>query len=104
MGNSNLMPLEGIKIRKTWHNEEWYFSVVDVIEVLTDSPIPRNYWSILKKREPQLHTVCMQLKIQASDGRQRLTDCANVEGAMRILMSVPSPKAAKLRDWLATWF
>ena len=50
MENSNLMPLEGVKIRKTWHNEEWYFSVVDVIEVLTDSPIPRNYWSILKKR------------------------------------------------------
>ena len=101
MENSNLMPLEGVKIRKTWHNEEWYFSVVDVIEVLTDSPIPRNYWSILKKREPQLHTVCMQLKIQASDGRQRLTDCANTEGVLRIVMSVPSPKAEPLKLWLA---
>ena len=101
MENSNLMPLEGVKIRKTWHNEEWYFSVVDVIEVLTDSPIPRNYWSILKKREPQLHTVCMQLKIQASDGRQRLTDCANTEGVLRIIMSVPSPKAEPFKLWLA---
>ena len=101
MENSNLMPLEGVKIRKTWHNEEWYFSVVDVIEVLTDSPIPRNYWSILKKREPQLHTVCMQLKMQASDGRQRLTDCANTEGVLRIVMSVPSPKAEPLKLWIA---
>ncbi len=101
MENSNLMPLEGIEIRKAWHNEEWYFSVVDVIAILTDSPIPRNYWSILKKREPQLHTVCMQLKMQASDGRQRLTDCANTEGVLRIVMSVPSPKAEPLKLWLA---
>ena len=101
MENSNLIPFEGIEIRKAWHNEEWYFSVVDVIAILTDSPIPRNYWSILKKREPQLHTVCMQLKMQASDGRQRLTDCANTEGVLRIVMSVPSPKAEPLKLWLA---
>ncbi len=101
MENSNLISFEGIEIRKAWHNEEWYFSVVDVIAILTDSPIPRNYWSILKKREPQLHTVCMQLKMQASDGRQRLTDCANTEGVLRIVMSVPSPKAEPLKLWLA---
>ena len=104
MENKEVTLFENKPIRKVWHNDEWFFSVVDVIEELTDSPIARNYWSILKKREPQLHTNCMQLKMQAPDGRQRLTDCANVEGAMRILMSVPSPKAAKLRDWLATWF
>jgi DNA-damage-inducible protein D len=77
------------------------FSVVDVIGVLTDSTIPRNYWSILKKREPQLHTICMQLKLEATDGKMRPTDCANTEGIFRILMSVPSPKAEPLKIWLA---
>ena len=93
---NEVISFEESKIRKIWHDEQWYFSVIDVIEVLTDSPIPRNYWSILKKREPQLHTICMQLKLTASDGRNRLTDCANTEGVFRILMSVPSPKAEPL--------
>ena len=101
MENKEVTLFENKPIRKVLHNDEWFFSVVDVIEVLTDSPIPRNYWSILKKREPQLHTVCMQLKMQASDGRQRLTDCANTEGVLRIVMSVPSPKAEPLKLWLA---
>lgn len=98
---NKLMPFEGKEIRKVWHEDQWFFSVIDVIEVLTDSPIPRNYWSILKKREPQLHTVCMQLKLKASDGRNRLTDCANTEGVLRVVMSVPSPKAEPLKLWLA---
>ena len=96
-----LIPFEGKEIRKIWHDEEWYFSVIDAIEILTDSPIPRNYWTILKKREPQLHTICMQLKLTATDGKQRLTDCANTEGLLRIVMSVPSPKAEPLKLWLA---
>ncbi len=97
----DIISFDESKIRKIWHNDEWYFSVVDIIEILTDSPIPRNYWSILKKREPQLHTVCMQLKLKASDGRNRLTDCANTEGVFRIVMSVPSSKAEPLKLWLA---
>ena len=96
-----LIPFNGKEIRKIWHNDEWYFSVIDAIEILTDSPIPRNYWTILKKREPQLHTICMQLKLTATDGKQRLTDCANTEGLLRIVMSVPSPKAEPLKLWLA---
>ena len=96
-----LIPFEGKEIRKIWHNDEWYFSVIDAIEILTDSPIPRNYWTVLKKREPQLHTICMQLKLTATDGKQRLTDCANTEGLLRIVMSVPSPKAEPLKLWLA---
>ena len=92
---------ENKHIRREWHNEQWYFSVIDVIEVLTDSPIPRNYWFILKKREPQLHTVCMQLKMKANDGKSRQTDAANLEGILRIVMSVPSPKAEPLKLWLA---
>ena len=98
---NSLIPFEGIDIRKVWHEEQWCFSVVDVIEVLTNSVEPRNYWATLKKREPQLLTVCQQLKMKATDGRQRLTDCANTEGIFRIIMSVPSPKAEPLKMWLA---
>jgi DNA-damage-inducible protein D len=83
------------------HEGEYYFSVVDVIGVLTESIEPRNYWATLKKREPQLLTVCQQLKMQATDGRQRMTDCSNTEGVLRIVMSVPSPKAEPLKMWLA---
>ena len=101
MENSNLIPFEGKEIRKVWHNEQWYFSVVDVIAVLTDSQDARNYWKVLKNRESQLVPFCNQLKLTASDGRQRLTDCANTQGILRIVMSVPSPKAEPLKLWLA---
>ena len=101
MENSNLTPFEGIEIRKIWNTEEWYFSVIDVIEVLTDSPKPRVYWGVLKNREPQLFTICKQLKMTAQDGRSRLTDCANTDGILRIVMSIPSPKAEPLKLWLA---
>jgi DNA-damage-inducible protein D len=103
MENQNsIVPFESQEIRKTWHNDEWFFSVVDIIHVLTDSPKPRVYWGVLKNREPQLFTVCKQLKLLASDGRQRSTDCANSEGVFRIIMSIPSPKAEPLKLWLAS--
>ena len=104
MESKDLIPFEGEPIRKVWHNGELYLSVVDVVEVLTDSPIARNYWTKVKKalvEESQLHPFWMQLKLTASDGRQRLTDCANIEGILRIVMSVPSPKAEPLKLWLA---
>lgn len=102
MENQNSMvPFEGKEIRKIWHEEQWFFSVVDIVGVLTDSVVPRNYWATLKKREPQLLTVCQQLKMSSTDGRKRLTDCANTEGVLRIVMSVPSPKAEPLKLWLA---
>lgn len=88
-------------IRKAWHNEEWFFSVIDVIEAITDSATPRKYWNTLKTREPQLSSVCGQLKMVAADGRERLTDVANTEGVLRIIMSMPSPKAESLKMWLA---
>lgn len=96
-----LTPFEGKEIRKVWHDEQWYISVVDVIEVLTDSPKPRVYWGVIKNREPQLFTICKQLKLTATDGRQRLTDCSNTEGVLRIIMSVTSPKAEPMKLWLA---
>ena len=103
MENQNsIVPFEGQEIRKVWYDEQWYFSVIDIIHSLTDSPKPRVYWGVLKGRESQLFTVCKQLKLPASDGRQRLTDCANTEGVFRIIMSVPSPKAEPLKLWLAS--
>ena len=99
--NKDLIPLEGKPIRKIWHNNEWYFSVIDVIEVLTESKSPKVYWSKLKERDNQLLTNCQRLKLMATDGRQRLTDCANTEGVFRIIMSVPSPKAEPLKLWMA---
>ena len=92
---------EGKKIRKEWHEGAWHFSVIDVIEALTDSPTPRKYWSTLKTREPQLSSVCGQLKMMAMDGKIRATDTANTEGVFRIMMSVPSPKAEPFKLWLA---
>jgi DNA-damage-inducible protein D len=78
---------------------------VDVIQVLTDSPIPKRYWTDLKRRTEkesgQRYAFCVPLKLTASDGRKRLTDCANTEGVFRIIMSVPSPKAEPLKLWLA---
>ena len=99
--NKDLTPFEGKPIRKVWYNEEWYFSVIDVIEVLTDSPSPKTYWSMMKKREFQPFTFCERLKLTANDGRKRLTDCANTKGILRIIMSIPSPKAEPLKLWLA---
>ena len=98
---NELINFEGINLRKEFYKGEWWLSVIDVIKVLTDSVEPRKYWNTLKKREPQLSSVCGQLKMQAVDGRQRLTDCANTEGVLRIVMSVPSPKAEPLKLWLA---
>ena len=101
MENNNLMPFAGKEIRKTWHEEQWYFSVIDVIGVLTGSVEPRNYWATLKKREPQLLTNCQQLKLKGADAKNYKTDCANTEGVLRIIMSVPSPKAEPLKLWMA---
>jgi DNA-damage-inducible protein D len=99
---NNLIAFEGEVIRKVWHNEQWYFSVVDIIYALTDSPKPKTYWAMMKKRESQPFTNCEPLKLRATDGRQRLTDCANTEGVLRIVMSVPSPKAEPLKLWMAS--
>ena len=95
---------EGNEIRKVWHEEQWYFSIVDVIGILTDSPEPRKYWGKVKKKlkeESELSPIWRQLKLEASDGKHYATDCANTEGVLRIVMSVPSPKAEPLKLWLA---
>jgi DNA-damage-inducible protein D len=101
MENSNLIPFQGNGIRKEWYKEQWYFSVVDVIEVLTESPKPSTYWGMLKKREPHLFTICEKVKLKGLDGKNYPSDCANTEGVLRVVMSVPSPKAEPLKLWLA---
>ena len=88
-------------IRSILHEGEMYYSIVDIIAVLTDSPNPRNYWNVLKRKEKQLYTICVQLKLMANDDKMRATDCANTEGVLRVIMSVPSPKAEPLKLWLA---
>lgn len=87
--------------RRVWHNNEWYFSVIDAIKILTDSVDSSAYWRKLKQREIQLVTNCHGLKLQAEDGKMRLTDCANTQNMLRIIQSVPSPNAEPFKLWLA---
>jgi hypothetical protein len=95
------------QIRTIWNEdqEKWYFSVVDVVGVLTDSPNPNNYWKVLKhrlaKEGSELVTICNQLKLQASDGKYYLTDVADTEQLFRLIQSIPSPKAEPFKMWLA---
>lgn len=95
------------KIRRTFHNDEWWFSVIDVVETLTDSTNPRRYWSDLKRQLvenegfSELYEKIVQLKLEAPDGKMRETDCANTEGLFRIIQSIPSPKAEPFKRWLA---
>jgi len=92
-------------IRRTWHNDEWWFSVVDVCAVLTDSPDAGAYWRKLKQRlkaeGSEAVTFCHGLKLDAPDGKLRITDCANTEGLFLIVQSIPSPKAEPFKRWLA---
>ena len=109
--NDKIQLFEDKRIRTAWdeEKEEWYFSVVDVAAVLTDQPDARHastYWAVLKKRlnnegADQLLTNCKQLKMTASDGRKRLTDVADTEQLLRIIQSIPSPKAEPFKLWLA---
>ncbi len=95
------------KVRTIWNaeEEEWYFSVVDVVAVLTESPNPRKYWSVLKTRlkseGSQLTTNCSQLKMPAADGKMYKTDCMTTEQLFRLIQSIPSPKAEPFKMWMA---
>lgn len=99
---------EGNKIRSSWDNEkeEYYFSIIDVIKVLTDSSNPRDYWYRVKKRmtdeeKSQLSTICRQLRLKSTDGKMYMTDVADMQGIFRIIQSIPSPKAEPFKMWLA---
>jgi len=101
-----LVVFQSKDIRRKWHEEEWFYSVVDVCGALTNSNNPRDYWYRIKKRlsdeeKAELSTICRQLKLDSSDGKKYNTDCANSEGIFRIIQSIPSPKAEPFKRWLA---
>lgn len=108
MGNE-IKLFEGNQIRSLWDSEkeEWYFSVVDVVGVLTDSKNPRRYWSDLKRKmkdeegADQLYEKIVQLKMESSDGKKYNTDAADIQGIFRVIQSIPSPKAEPFKMWLA---
>jgi len=108
MANKEALQLfENRKVRSVWdaEAEKWYISVIDVVDVLTESADPKRYWSVLKTRlkqegcEPT--TICSTLKMQAADGKMRMTDVADVEQLFRLIQSIPSPKAEPFKQWLA---
>lgn len=105
---SDIKLFETRKVRTHWdeESEQWYFSVIDVIEILTDSSNPRDYWFRMKNRVRteeglELSTICRQFKMKALDGKMRETDVANVPTLLRIIQSIPSPKAEPFKQWLA---
>lgn len=105
---SDIKLFEDKQVRTFWDEkeEQWYFSIVDVVEVLTNSTNPRDYWFKMKVRVKiedglQLSTICRQLKLKATDGKMRETDCAGTQNLLRIIQSIPSPKAEPFKQWLA---
>ncbi len=105
MEQKALVAFEGKNIRRIWHNEEWWFSIIDVVGILTDSSIPKRYWSDLKTKLQEegfeAYDKIVPLKLPAEDGKLRETDCTNTETMLRIVQSVPSPKAEPFKRWLA---
>ncbi len=106
--NSQLIVFQGKGIRRVWFNDEWWFSVVDIVAILTeqeDHLKARKYWNKLSQRlkeeGSEVVTNCHQLKLPAEDGKLRETDCANIKSLFRIIQSIPSPKAEPFKQWLA---
>ena len=108
MGTKQLAQVfEARKVRTIWDDDtqKWYFAVVDVVEVLTDSANAKSYWKVLKHRlraeGNEVVTICNQLKLRAADGKMYMTDVADIEGIFRIIQSIPSPKAEPFKQWMA---
>ena len=105
--NLRMAIFKGKQIRKVIHNDEWYFSITDIIDALTASANSRRYWSDLKRKLienegfAQLYEKIVQLKLESSDGKKYDTDTANVETLFRVIQSIPSPKAEPFKRWLA---
>jgi len=104
-GNIRPTIFEEKEVRRTWHDEQWYFSIIDVVSILSQSNRPRKYWDDLKRKlkeeGSQLSEKIGQLKLPSSDGKSYLTDATNLEGIFRIVQSIPSPKAEPFKQWLA---
>ena len=104
--HNKLVIFQNKKIRRIWFNEDWFYSIIDVVSILTNSVNSRDYWYKTKKRlgdeeKAELSTICLQLKLEAPDGKLRETDCANTEGIFRIIQSIPSKNAEPFKRWLA---
>ena len=100
-----LVVFEGKNIRRTWFNEEWWFSVFDIVAILTDSNDPKQYVKKMRNRDPALNekwgTICTPLELLAPDGKKRATNCVSTKGAFRLVQSIPSPKVESFKLWLA---
>ena len=96
-----LIVFQDRSIRRLWHDDQWFYSVVNIVAVLSESDNPTTYWRVLKHREPQLVTICNGLKMPAEDGKLRYTDCVNTKNAFRLIQSIPSKKAEPFKMWLA---
>ena len=96
-----LIVFQDRKIRRLWYANQWFYSVVDIVTVLSESDNPTTYWRVLKHREPQLVTICNGLKMPAEDGKLRYTDCVSTKNAFRLIQSIPSKKAEPFKQWLA---
>lgn len=106
MGQNKIAVFQGKQIRKIFYTGQWWFSVIDVVDVLTDSSVPKRYWSDLKKKlikegYHEAYEKIVRLKLTSSDGKSRETDCAETETLFRIIQSIPSPKVEPLKRWLA---
>ena len=104
MADSKIVVFQDKQIRRVWVDDDWYFSIVDIVGVLTGSTEPRKYWNKVKTREftdLQLSPIWRQLKLPAADGKQYRTDCATTQAMFRIIQSIPSPKAEPFKQWLA---
>ncbi len=106
MQENKLALFEEKEIRMKWYDDDWFYSIVDVILALTDSKDPKDYWYRLKTRvneesKIELSTICRRLKLLAKDGKMRATDCTDTKGILRIIQSIPSPKAEPFKLWLA---
>lgn len=105
--DSSIKLFEDKRVRLVWddEHEEWFFSIIDIVRILSESDNPRKYWSVLKTRlkaeGSQLATNCSQLKMKAEDGKMRLTDVADTKNILRLIQSIPSPKAEPFKMWLA---
>jgi len=102
----NIAIFEDKEVRRTWHDEQWYFSIIDIVAILSESPNPRRYWSDLKRKlisegYSELYEKIVQLKLPSLDGKLYKTDSASLSGIFRIIQSIPSPKAEPFKQWLA---
>jgi DNA-damage-inducible protein D len=105
--SQSIVLFEQEPVRRTWHDGRWFYSVIDVCAILTQSSNPRVYWAKLKERLPEegareVLTNCQQLKLRAPDGKMRETDCGDTETILRIMQSIPSPKAEPFKRWMAS--